>query len=157
MVEAKLRVEVAEVSNVTNPFYGNTICKNVIENTLIHDFDKRGNIAPYGVKATFSIDKTHDDTEGKKVVAKEIFDIKVNRYMLDHESENSYLTFFQFDERVFELFVRFDGAHITYITLSEWLSCGYFEDGDDADNIYGATDKVDGIIKGLVSCDILES
>ena len=150
MVESKIRVEVTEFSNVDNPFYGNTIRKNVFEETHIHDKDLRENIAPCGVVATFSIDKIYDAlADGKKIGAKEVFDIKVNRRYLDHESSGSYIAFFQFDERVFELFVHFDGKQITNITLSEWLNQGDFEDGDDADNIYNAKN-------GLVNCDILE-
>lgn len=149
MVESKIKVEVTEFSNVNNPFYGNTIRKKVVEETHFHDKDLRENIAPYGVKATFSIDKTYDNVEGKKIDAKEIFDIKVNRRYLDHESSGSYLAFFHIDERVYELFVHFDGKQITNITLSEWLNEGGFENGDDADNIYDAKN-------GLFNCDILE-
>lgn len=150
MVESKIRVEITHFSNVVNPFYGTTITKKVYEDTHFHDKDLRTDIAPYGVMATFSIDKSYENTEGKKIDAKEVFDIKVNRRYLDRESSGSYLAFFQFDERVFELFVHFEGAHITNIMLSEWLNCGDFEDSADADNIY------DGRSKELVSCDILE-
>ena len=150
MVEAKIRVEVTHISDAVNKhYYGKTLAKKVVEETLIHDMDKRNNIAPYGVTAIFSIDKSHKDFDGNHVNAKEIFDIKVNRRYLDYESSGSYLAFFHVDENVYELFVRFEGAHITNITLSEWLNGGEFEDGDDADNIYNATD-------GLVSCDIIE-
>jgi len=150
MVEAKIRVEVTCFSNAVNKaFYGTTINKKVIEESFLHDMDKREDVAPYGVMATFSIDKSYTDTEGKHIDAKEIFDIKVNRRYLDYESGGSYIAFFHIDERVFELFVHFEGPHITNITLSEWLNCGYFEDGDDADNVYDAK-------SGLVNCDILE-
>ena len=149
MVESKLRVEVTHFSNMMNPIYGNTITKKVVEDTHYHDNDLRKDIAPYGVTATFSIDKSYKDTEGKHIDAKDVFDIKVNRRYFDRESSGSYLAFFQVEERVFELFVHFHGAHITNITLSEWLSCGDFEDSEDADNIYNAK-------YGLVNCDILE-
>ena len=130
---------------------GITINKKVIEESFCHDMDKREDVAPYGVIATFSIDKSYDAlADGKKIDAKEVFDIKVNRRYLDHESSGSYLAFFQIDERVYELFVHFEGAHITNITLSEWLNEGDFEDGEDADNIYDAKN-------GLFNCDILES
>ena len=153
MVESKIRVEVTEFSNMNNPFYGNTIRKKVVEETHFHDKDLRENIAPYGMKATFSIDKSCTLGEGEKIDkidAKEVFDIKVNRRYLDHESSGSYLAFFQIDERVYELFVHFEGKHITNITLSEWLNEGDFEYGEDADNIYDAKN-------GLFNCDILES
>ena len=149
MVESKIRVEVTEFSNVDNPFYGNTIVKKVIEENLIHDTDKRKFLAPCGVVATFSIDKGYEDSEGKKIDAKEVFDIKVNRHFFDEVLPNAYFALFHVDERIFELFVHFDGKQITNITLSEWLNYGDFEDGDDADNIYGAKN-------GLVNCDILE-
>ena len=109
MVESKIRVEITHFSNVVNPFYGTTITKKVYEDTHFHDKDLRTDIAPYGVMATFSIDKSYENTEGKKIDAKEVFDIKVNRRYLDRESSGSYLAFFQFDERVFELFVHFEG------------------------------------------------
>lgn len=150
MVESKIRVEVTEFSNVNNPFFGNTIHKSVFEESHFHDKDLRENIAPCGVIATFSIDKSYENADGKKIDAKEVFDIKANRRCLDYESSGSYLYFFQFDERVFEIFVHFEGKQITNIMLSEWLNQGYFEDGEDADNIYDAKN-------GLVNCDILES
>lgn len=151
MVESKIRVEVTHISDAVNKYYyGKTTTKKVYEETHIHDMDKRANIAPYGVYAIFSIDRSYTDDEDKRINAKEIFDIKVNRRYLDHESSGSYLAFFQIDEKVYELFVHFEGAHITNITLSEWLNCGYFEDGDDADNIYDARSGE------LVSCDIVE-
>lgn len=158
MVESKIRVEVTHISDAVNKdYYGKTITKKVIEETFIHDMDKREDIAPYGVTAIFSIDKSYIDDEDKRINAKDIFDIKVNRRYFDYENENTYITFFHVDEKVYELCVKFDGKKITYITLSEWLNEGDFEDGEDADNIYGATNKVCGIQEGLVSCDILEA
>ena len=149
MVEAKLRVEVTRISNVVNPIYGGTITKNVIEETFIHDYDKRdkSEIAPCGVMAIFSIDKSYESADGKKIDAKEIIDIKINKYYLEEVADNGYNAFFQHDGKVYELFIHFGGKHITYISLSEWLDKDEFEDGVDADNIY---DK-------CVSCDILES
>ena len=149
MVEAKLRVEVTHFSNVENPIYGGTITKNVIEETFIHDYDKRdkSEIAPCGVMAIFSIDKSYESEDGKKIDAKEIIDIKINKYYLEEVADNGYNAFFQHDGKVYELFIHFCGAHISLITLSEWLSEGDFEDGEEADNEYDE----------CVSCDILES
>ena len=65
-----------------------------------------------------------------------MFDIKVDRHYFDHEGDNGYLAFFSIEEKTYELWVHFDGKHITNIMLSEWLDSGSFEDGDDADNIY---------------------
>ena len=130
MVEAKLRVEVLETRNKNlmgdeNPFYGNTLVKKVVEESLMHDFDKRKNIAPCGLIATIKVGEC-------------VFDIRINRYYLEHESENSYVAFFQVEEKVYEVWVELDDPHIPLIniTLSEWLHCGDFEDGDNADNVY---------------------
>ena len=142
MVEAKLRVEVLENrGNSKNPFYGSTLVKKVVEDILIHDFDKRSDIAPCGVYATIAIDSTITLGEGETPLkTKRVFDIKVDRHYFDHEGDNGYLAFFSIEEKVYELFVNFEGKHITNITLSEWLDSGSFEDGDDADNVYEAKD-----------------
>ena len=142
MVEAKLRVEVLENrGNSKNPFYGSTLVKKVVEDILIHDFDKRSDIAPCGVYATIAIDSTITLGEGESPLkTKRVFDIRVNRFYFDHEGDNGYLAFFSIEEKVYELFVNFEGKHITNITLSEWLQSGYFENGDDADNVYEAKD-----------------
>lgn len=150
MVESKLRVEVTHFSNVNNPFYGNTITKQVIEKTLIHDKDMRKGIAPCGVVATFSIDRSYDNADGKHIDAKEVFDIKVNRHYLDEDVlPNTYHTFFHLDEKVYELFAHIEGKKILHVGLAEWLQEGYFEDGDELDNVYDEKD-------GLVNFDILE-
>jgi hypothetical protein len=142
MVEAKLRVEMIENREGSkNPFYGSTMVKKVVEDILIHDFDKRSDIAPCGVYATIAIDSTITLGEGESPLkTKRVFDIKVDRHYLDHENDNGYLAFFSIEEKVYELWVRFDGKRITNITLSEWLQSGDFEDGNDADNVYNAND-----------------
>ena len=124
-----------------NPFYGSTLVKKVVEDILIHDFDKRSDIAPCGVYATIAIDTEVTLGEGEEhLKTKRVFDIRVNRFYFDHEGSGGYLAFFSIEEKVYELFVNFEGKHITSITLSEWLKSGYFEDGDDADNVYEAKD-----------------
>ena len=144
MVEAKLRVEMTENRvGSKNPFYGSTMVKKVVEDILIHDYDKRPNstIAPCGVYATIAIDSVVTLGEGEAPLkTKRVFDIKVNRHYLDHEGDNGYLAFFSIEEKTYEVFVHFDGKHITNITLSEWLQSSYFEDGDDADNVYSSKD-----------------
>lgn len=142
MVEAKLRVEMIENRDGSkNPFYGSTMVKKVVEDILIHDFDKRSDIAPCGIYATIAIDSKVTLGEGDEPLStKKVFDIKVDRHYFDHEGEGNYLAFFSIEEKVYELFVRFEGKHITNITLSEWLQSGYFEDGGDADNVYEAKD-----------------
>lgn len=144
MVEAKLRVEMLENRmGSKNPFYGSTMVKKVVEDILIHDYDKRPNstIAPCGVYATIAIDNVVTLGEGEAPLkTKRVFDIKVNRHYLDHEGDNGYLAFFTIEEKTYELWVHFDGKHITNITLSEWLQSSYFEDGDDADNVYSSKD-----------------
>jgi hypothetical protein len=142
MVEAKLRVEMLENRmGSENPFYGSTMVKKVVEDTLIHDFDKREDIAPCGVYATIAIDSEVILGEGDEhLKTKRVLDIKVNKYYLDHEGSDGYLAFFTIEEKTYELWVRFEGKHITNITLSEWLQSGCFEDSNDADNIYEAKD-----------------
>lgn len=142
MVEAKLRVEMIENREGSkNPFYGSTMVKKVVEDILIHDFDKRSDIAPCGVYATIAIDTEVILGEGEEhLKTKRVFDIRVNRFYFDHEGSGGYLAFFSIEEKVYELFVNFEGKHITNITLSEWLQSGYFENGDDADNVYEAKD-----------------
>jgi len=144
MVEAKLRVEMLENRiGSKNPFYGSTMVKKVVEDILTHDYDKRPNstIAPCGVYATIAIDSVVTLGEGETPLkTKRVFDIKVNRHYLDHEGNNGYLAFFTIEEKTYELWVHFNGNHITNITLSEWLQSSHFEDGDDADNIYKSKD-----------------
>ncbi len=142
MVEAKLRVEMLENREGSkNPFYGSTMVKKVVEDIHIHDFDKRSDIAPCGVYATIAIDSEVTLGEGDTPLkTKRVLDIKVDRHYLDHEGSDGYLAFFSIEEKTYELWVRFEGKHITNITLSEWLESGSFEDGDDADNTYSAKD-----------------
>lgn len=142
MVEAKLRVEMIENREGSkNPFYGSTMVKKVVEDILIHDSDKRSDIAPCGIYATIAIDTEVILGEGEEhLKTKRVFDIRVNRFYFDHEGSGGYLAFFSIEEKVYELFVNFEDKHITNITLSEWLQSGYFENGDDADNVYEAKD-----------------
>ena len=96
MVEAKLRVEMIENREGSkNPFYGSTMVKKVVEDILIHDFDKRSDIAPCGVNATIAIDSEVILGEGESPLkTKRVFDSKVDRHYLDHEGDNGYLAFF---------------------------------------------------------------
>jgi hypothetical protein len=153
MVEAKLRVEMLENRiGSKNPFYGSTMVKNVVENILIHEYDKRPNntIAPCGVYATIAIDSVITLCEGEAPLkTKKVLDIKVDRHYFDHEGSDGYLAFFSIEEKTYELWVHFEGKHITNITLSEWLQSGDFEDGGNADNIYSA--------KAFTTIEILES
>ena len=127
MIEAKLRVQRTEARLTNNPFYGHSLIKKVTEDTLMHDYDKRIDIAPFGVMATIVV----GDEETRYV-----FDIKINRYYFDPEGEGKYVAFFSIEEKVYEVYVKFEGDTIDDIWLSEWLQSGYFENGEDADNIY---------------------
>ena len=111
-----------------NPFYGNTLVKKVVEESLMHDFDKRKDIAPCGIKAILKVGDA-------------VMDITINRYYLEHEATDDglsrYIAFFSIEEKVYEVCVWFNQDNsIKSISLSEWLQSGYFEDSDDADNIY---------------------
>ena len=128
MVEAKLRVETLDNRDGNNPFYGSTLVKKVTEETFCHDKDERKYIAPSGIKAVLKIGNV-------------VMDITINRYYLEHEATDDglsrYIAFFSIEEKVYEVCVWFNQDNsIKAISLSEWLQSGYFEDGDDADNIY---------------------
>ena len=128
MVEAKLRVETLENRNNNNPFYGNSLVKKVTEETFCHDKDERKHIAPSGIEAILKIGDV-------------TMNITINRYYLEHEATDDglsrYIAFFYVEEKVYEVCVWFNQDNsIKSISLSEWLQRGYFEDGDDADNIY---------------------
>ena len=160
MVEAKLRVEMTETRNGSkNPFYGNTMVKKVVEDILYHDTDKREDVAPCGVYATIGIKSkvtlgegdTPIDSEVKlgeddvPLKTKKVFDIKINGRYFDSEGDGGYTAYFTIEEKTYEVWVHIignfcSGAHITDITLSEWLQNSYFEDDDDADNVYHKED-----------------
>lgn len=142
MVEAKLRVEVLETRNGSkNPFYGNTMVKKVVEDILYHDTDKREDVAPCGVYATIAIDSEVRLGEGDAPLkTKKVFDIKINSRYFDREGDGGYVAFFTIEEKTYEVWVRFEDKHLMGITLSEWLQSSYFEDGDDADNVYHECD-----------------
>ena len=128
MVEAKLRVETLENRNNNNPFYGNSLVKKVTEETFYHDKDVRKHIAPRGIKATLKVGDV-------------VMDITINKYYLDHEATDDelsrYIAFFGINDKVYEVCVWFGiDNKIKDVSLSEWLQIGYFENGDDADNIY---------------------
>ena len=142
MVEAKLRVEVLETRNGSkNPFYGNTMVKKVVEDILYHDTDNRKDVAPCGVYATIGIKSKVTLGEGDAPLeALKVFDIKINRRYFDREGNGCYVAYFTIEEKTYEVWVRFEDRHLMEITLSEWLQSSYFEDGDNADNIYHVCD-----------------
>jgi hypothetical protein len=68
-------------------------------------------------------------------------DITINKYYLEHEATDDglsrYIAFFGINDKVYEVCVWFDiDNKFKDVSLSEWLQIGYFENGDDADNIY---------------------
>jgi len=142
MVEAKLRVEMTEARNGSkNPFYGNTMVKKVVEDILYHDTDKREDVAPCGVYATIGIKSKVTLGEGDTPLETlKVFDIKINGRYFDREGDGNYVAYFTIEEKTYEVWVHFEDGHLANITLSEWLESGYFEDGDDADNVYHKED-----------------
>ena len=139
MVESKLRVEVTLFDNANTHYYGNVITKKVVEDARFCEFDKRDEncIAPCGINATIAIDKSYKDLDGKKIDAKEIFDIKISRYYLEHEGEGRFIAFFDVEDKAYEFWVKFnENGEVENLWLSEWLENGYYKDGYDADNIY---------------------
>jgi len=124
MIEPKLRVEILENRSDRNPFYGSTICKKVIEESYFHEYDKRSNIAPFGIKATINI--------GLRKL-----DITINRYMFEDDVlPNTYHCFFSDGNEVYEVSMGIKDGKIINLNLSRWLEYGYFSDGDDCDEIY---------------------
>lgn len=98
------------------------------EETFYHDKDVRKHIAPSGIKATL-------------MVGDAVMDITINKYYLEHEATDDgmtrYLAFFGINDKVYEVCVWFDiDNKIKDVSLSEWLQIGYFENNEDADNIY---------------------
>lgn len=142
MVEAKLRVEMAETRNGSkNPFYGNTMVKKVVEDILYHDTDKREDVAPCGVYATIGIKGKVTLGEGDTPLETlRVFDIKINRRYFDREGDGGYVAYFTIEEKTYEVWVRFEDRHLMEITLSEWLQSSDFENGYDADNVYHVRD-----------------
>ena len=143
MVESKLRVEITRFDNGNTHYYGNVVTKKVIEDVRLCEFDKRDEncIAPFGIVTTIAIDKSYKDLNGNKINAKEVFEIKVNRYYFDHEDDGGFLAFFSVEEKVYKLWVKFnENNEVENLWLSEWLENGYFQDGDDADIIYKMND-----------------
>ena len=133
MVEEKLRVELTQISNDENPFYGKTTAKKVVEETFYRDKDERDNIAPFGIMGTISIERSLGNTD--------IFDIKLNKYYFEEdELPNTYHCFFTINDKIYELCLGVKDDQIADLTLCEWVCVGYFEDGEDADNIYGIED-----------------
>ena len=144
MIEAKLRVEKTSTSKFNTHYYGNVGRKEVVESILMRDFDKRGdNIAPKGIKATLV--KNELDKDGN-VYATHGFDITINKYYLDYlDTDNGmmeYYCHFTIDGCVYQFNIYFDcnTKEITHYSIEEWLSEGYFEDGEDADNVYRKND-----------------
>ena len=144
MVEAKLRAEYTEQRHTDkpNPFYGHTNVKKVVEDIFTRKFDKRSNIASVGIHAVVKVGSGS-------------LEITINRYYLEHEYTNggtsTYVAFFNIEEKTYEVCVWIDGKHIISATLSEWLSGGEFENGDDADNVYHSESE-----KDFIDCDIYE-
>lgn len=125
MVQSNLKVIISDLTALNNPFYGNTTRRKIIDETFIREHDNAV-VAPHGVHAELTID-------GKN------FNIEVSRTYLTYEDADgdTYVAFFHDDEKVYELWVKFDeNGDIENIVLSEWLHSWYFEDSEDADNIY---------------------
>lgn len=142
MVEAKLKVEMTETRNGSkNPFYGNTMVKKVVEDILYLDTDTRKDVAPCGVYATIGIKNKITLGEGDTPLETlKVFDIKINSRYFDNEGDGNYVAYFTIEEKTYEVWVHFEDGHLANITLSEWLQSSYFEDGDDADNVYHKED-----------------
>lgn len=137
MVEAVLRVEMVEDRiGSKNSFFGSTMVKKVVEDIRYHETDKREDIAPCGVYAVINIENDVVLGEETPLKTKRTFNIKINRRYFDHEGDGNYIAIFSIEEKVYEVWVRFDGSQIVNMTLSIWDDNGSFEDGIPADTIY---------------------
>jgi hypothetical protein len=140
MIEAKIRVEKTTTCKLNTCYYGNVVSKNVTEETLLRDFDKRGDeIAPMGIKATLSIKNIGDNGE---IYAINVYDITINRYYLDYlDTDNGlmeYYCHFSIDGRIyqFNLYIDCETKKIKDYSIEEWFNDAEFEEGEDAANIY---------------------
>lgn len=142
MVIGEIKVEVTHLTAAKSVYYGNTTSKKVVSETLFHEQDRREErlIAPCGVIAVIPIERDSTDLQGNKVNSVDVFSISVNRNYLQHEDDDSYTAFFHVDDSVYELYVKFNHSKIEDVWLSEWVSNGYFEDGDEPDNIWKKDD-----------------
>ena len=145
MIEAKIRVEKTTTCKLNTCYYGNVVSKNVTEETLLRDFDKRGDeIAPMGIKATLSVKDI--DSKGE-VYAINVYDITINRYYLDYlDTDNGlmeYYCHFSIDGHIyqFNLYIDCETKKIKSYDIEEWYNEGEFEDGEDADRIFHKGDK----------------
>lgn len=150
MREAKLRVEQTTFNNGTTAYYGNVITKKVVEDYHIAEFDKRKDIAPCGLCATISIDRSDGFivlpngacVNDNKINSKDVLDIKISASYFEYDDENCYTAFFHIEDKVYEVCIWCKKNKISDITLSEWYEVGDFEDGDDADKVYHAKDFI---------------
>jgi len=139
MVEAALRVEMVEDRiGSKNSFFGSTMVKKVVEDIRCHETDKREDIAPCGVYAVINIENDVMLGEETPLKTKRTFNIKINRRYFDHEGDGNYIAIFSIEEKVYEVWVRFDGSQIVNMTLSIWDDNGSFEDGEPSDILYPA-------------------
>ena len=129
MVESRIRVELTKCYSAENPFFGARTAKKVYEETITHDKDERDNVAPFGIVANVPIS---DD----------MLHIKVTARYFDIDDVGVYFTFFDFDNKVFELNVSVneDNNDIENVTLSVWFDNDLFESGADAEEIYTTED-----------------
>lgn len=129
-MEAKLRVEVKGEPFNNQNFYGNSYSTKVVEDIFHCEYDNREHIAPLGIKVTLKLENGSTMT-----ITAEKNAINYDTYF--HGVKTNYYTFFQVDNRVYELEVMFLYDNLVgNVSVSEWYSHEDFEDGVDADKIY---------------------
>ena len=127
MVQANLKVIISGLTALSNPFYGTTTRRKIVDETFIREHNTAVT-APHGIHAEI-------------VVGNKNFNIEVSRTYLEFEDADgdTYVAYFHDDEVVYELWVKFsENGEIENIVLSEWLHSWYFENGEDADNMYSS-------------------
>ena len=138
------RVEIEHPINAQSPYFGNRLFKHVLEEHSISEYDKRKKIAPCGV----DMDVKMVHPEGGKM------HIHILAGMFEYNEVDSetgdfdwFYYLFEIMGYVFQLSLKFnkeDNMPVD-IELEHWWEDKYFEDGDDADDVYTYSEEDSGI------------
>ena len=128
MLEYKFRAELETWQNGTH-FYGDTRHKDITEMVTTHEIDKREIVAPSDVNVRVKTDKF-------------ILTIHADAGFLDYDDEGRFYTSFFIGTTAYEFNVYFkeDGS-IESAWVEEYFEIGYFENGDQPDEVYDTSDN----------------
>ena len=121
MVLQTVFAELVTTYNKSNPFYGNRKHKQVINDVFETEFDRREDIAPFGVRV-----KVKEYIKGLDEFCE--LTISANRYAFEDNR-----VILSFGEWVYELYISFteDKKSIEYIVLDKWNEMVNFEDSEE--------------------------